>query len=190
MTYYVGIEDKGKIMVSRVAFRNDVNKYWTDLTDYVEAYTGLTGTGQDPSIAQANIIRVVPKFGEVVRLVYNPIASYDVVSSLEGLISGLFEAVALIENNVPTDNLTTRVAGNVIDRLTNTLQTLNPDWAKEAVTQIFVNIWTGWLDHAKAKLAGDNAKMMESYKLSSDNAMAFAQAFISGVEKQYNPIFF
>jgi len=177
-------------MISRTAFRNDVNKYWTDLIDYVEAYTSLTSTGQDPSIAQANIIRVTPKFGELVRVIYNPIASYDIVTALEGMISGLFEAVALIENDIPTTALTTRVAGNVIDRLTTTLEALNPDWPKAVTTTIFVNIWTGWLDHAQAKKAGDNTKMMEAYKLASDNAMAFAQAFITGVEKQYNPIFF
>ena len=188
--YYVDIVDKGKIMVSRIAFRNDVNKYWTDIIEYVEAYTGLTGTGQDPSIAQANILRVVPKFGEVVRLVYNPIAASDVTTGLQGLVSGLFEAVALIENQIPTDALTARVAGNVIVNLASTLETLNPDWSKPVITEIFTNIWTGWLNHANAKLTNDMPKMMEAYKLSSDNAMSFAQAFITGVEKQYNPIFF
>jgi len=190
VTYYVGIKDKGKIMVSRIAFRNQVNQSLTELTDYAKTFTSLTGTGQDPSIAQANLMRISPRFAEAVRLVYNPIASYDIATSIQGLIAGLFEAVTLIENNIPTDNLTTRVASNVIDRLTTTLVTLNPEWTKAVTTPIFVDIWNGWLNHAKAKKANDAVKMIEAEKLFSDNTMAFAQAFITGVEKQYNPIFF
>ena len=103
-------------MVSRITFRNSVNQALMDLSDYIEAYTSLTGTGNDPSIAQANILRTLPNFGFQVRQVYNITAANDITDLLKGLVAGLFEAVALIENNISTDALTARVAGNVIDR--------------------------------------------------------------------------
>jgi hypothetical protein len=188
--YCVGIEDKGKIMISRIKFRNDVNKYWTELCEYVESYTALTGTGQDPSSAQANILRKVAKIGDIVKPVYGPMFAYDITSNMQAMVSGLFEAVALIENDIETDALTTRVAGNVIANLTQKLAAANSAWPSEVTTPIFVNIWNGWLDQAKAKKANNVQGYMEAKNLSMNNAIAFADAFVNGTIQIFESMFF
>jgi hypothetical protein len=177
-------------MISRIKFRNDVSKYWTDLSDYVAAYTALTGTGVDPSQAQANILRVAPKFGELVKLLYGPLVAYDVTSYIQGMISGLFEAVALIENNVETTELTNRVASNVIANLTQQLNSLNSDWQTSVTVPIFTAIWTAWLDQAKNKLENNTEGYLNAKILASNNCLAFAEAFSDSAIKQFGSIFY
>lgn len=177
-------------MLSRIKFRNDVNNYWTELSEYVESYTALTGTGQDPSVAQANILRKVAKIGDIVKPVYGPIFAYDITSSMQAMVSGLFEAVALIENDIETDALTTRVASNVIANLTSKLAAANSAWPPEVTTSIFVNIWNGWLDQAKSKKANNVQGYMDAKNLSMNNALGFAEAFVNGTIQAYESMFF
>jgi hypothetical protein len=177
-------------MISKIKFRNDVNNFWTDLNDYVSDYTSLTGTGQDPSMVQAKLMDMSDEFGDIVKRPYGPTAGNDITNYISGLISGLFEAVALIENEVDTANLTTRVATNVIGGLTQKLQMLNGDWPTSVTTPIFVNIWTAWLDQARAQLAGDITAFAQAEQTAMANSTGFAEAFVGGVFKQYSPIFY
>jgi hypothetical protein len=178
------------IMISKIKFRNDVNNFWTALNDYVSDYTSLTGTGQNPLMIQANLMDMSDEFGDIVKRPYGPTAGNDITNYISGLIGGLFEAVALIENGVDTTNLTTRVATNVIGGLTQKLQTLNGDWDPSVTTPIFVNIWTAWLDQARAQLAADISAFAQAEQTAMSNSTAFAEAFVDGVFKQYNPIFY
>ncbi|NBR62430.1 hypothetical protein EB118_13405 [bacterium] len=177
-------------MISKIKFRNDVNNFWTELNDYVSDYTSFTGTGQDPSMVQAKLMDMSDEFGDIAKRPYGPTAGNDITNYISGLISGLFEAVALIENNVDTANLTTRVATNVIGGLTQKLQTMNTDWDPAVTTPIFVNIWTAWLDQARAQLAGDITAFAAAEQAAMANSTGFAEAFVNGVFSQYSPIFF
>lgn len=177
-------------MISRIKFRNEINKYWTELSEYVESYTSLTGTGQDPSTAQANILRVVAKIGDMVKPIYGPIFAYDITSNMQAMVSGLFEAVALIENDVATDDLTTRITTNVINNLTSKLAAANSAWPTTITTPIFTNIWTGWLDQAKSKKANNVQGYMDAKNLAMNNSMIFAEAFVNGTIQAYESIFY
>ena len=190
VTYYVGIEDKGKNMISTINFRNNVNRFWTDYIDWVEDYTSLTGTGQDSSDLYWQIIRYLSVFYNEVRSVYGRTAAEDVTKCIAAMFEGLTQAKILIENDIDPAPVTERVATEVIGKLATTLAGLNPEWKPEVVTPLFVNMWQAWLDHCRATLANniEDADAAETKAMLS--ALAFSDAFINGAIKQYSPIFF
>jgi len=188
--YYVGIKDKGKIMISQILFRKNSSKYWNMLNENIAELTALTGTEQDLAPAQSKILNMVRGFGDLVRQVYGATAEMNVDIGIQGMISGLFEAIALIENNVDTSNLTNRVATNTIAKLCSDLNSLNSDWSTSVTTPIFVNMWTAWLAQASAKLNDDQPAFDQAKETAIANGSAFSDAFVNGVIKQYNPIFF
>jgi hypothetical protein len=177
-------------MISKIQFRIFVTTNWTDFTDYVSDYTYLTGTNMDPSVVQSNIIKVIPKFGYSIRQVYGPTAENAITSDYNGLVAGLFEAVALIENNVETTNLTTRVATNVIDRFSKTMNSLNSDWPIDTLTTLYVDTWTSWLEQAVAKKNNDEIAFSAAETKAINLTNEFIDVYVNGVIKQYQPIFF
>lgn len=190
MTYYVGTKDKGKKMISKIQFKNGVERYWIDIPDYVSSYTSLTGTGQDPSSAQANLLRLASGFGFYVRQVYGPVIETEINNYIQALIAGLFEAVALVSYGVDTNDLTNRVATNVITPLATKLSTLNSDWPANVVSSLFVNMWNSWINQAKAAKINDIGAFQLAENSSIESASTFSNAFIQGVFKQYPPLFF
>ncbi len=190
VTYYVGIEDKGKNMISQTLFRKNSGKYWNILNENISELTALTGTGQDFAPAQSKILNMVRGFGDLVRQVYGATAEMEVDTGIQGMIAGLFEAIALIENEVDTANLTNRVASNTIANLCNSLNSLNSNWSPSITTPIFVNMWTAWLAQATAKLNNDQTAFDQAKETAKGNGSAFSDAFVTGVIQQYAPIFF
>ena len=188
--YYVDINDKGKIMISQILFRKTAGKYWNKLNENISDLTKLTGTEEDKAPAQASILEMVRDFGALVRQVYGANAENDFDQAIQGMVAGLFEAIALIENEVDTAKLTTRVATNVIPKLSEKLASLNPDWTSSVTSPIFVGLWTAWLDQAKFALAKDIVEYDSACANAKSKGTTFADAFVNGVVAQYSPIFF
>ena len=177
-------------MISKINYNNSVTRNLTDIAEYSSDYTYFTGTGVDPTMAQANLLRLAPKFPYNVREVYGPNAEMEVQNYLLGLLAGLFQAVTLIENGASTKDLTTGVKANVIDKFAQYLESVNIDWKKEVVASIFTNIWTAWLEQAQARKNKDEAAFSLADSKCMENILTFADAYLAGVYKQYSPVFF
>lgn len=177
-------------MISQILFRKNSAKYWYKLNENIAELTALTGTGQDLAPAQSKILNMVRDFGALVRQVYGATAEMEIDTGIQGMIAGLFEAVALIENKVDTASLTNRVASNTIANLCDKLYDLNPSWSTAVTTPIFVNMWTAWLAQASAKFKNDQTTYNQAVETAKGNGSTFSDAFVSGVISQYSPIFF
>lgn len=188
--YYVDINDKGKIMISTITFRNNVNKFWYDWVDWIEDYTSLTGGGENTSILFFQINRSILRFYEEVKSVYGRTAADRISTCILGMFEGLSQAKALIENGIDPQPITDRVKTTCIDVLATVLSNLNSEWSREVITPIFLNIWNAWLDHSRAILANDIVAADAEESKALLNSLAFADAFVNGAIKQYNPIFF
>lgn len=177
-------------MISQILFRKNSAKYWYKLNENIAELTALTGTGEDLAPAQSKILNMVRDFGALVRQVYGATAEMEVDTGIQGMIAGLFEAIALIENKVDTANLTNRVASNTITNLCNKLNELNTSWNTAVTIPIFVNMWTAWLAQSTAKLDKDQTTFDQAVDTAKANGSSFSDAFVSGVISQYSPIFF
>jgi hypothetical protein len=177
-------------MISTITFRNNVNNFWYNWCDWIEDYTSLTGTSSDTSELYWKITRSIQDFYDPVKSAYGKMAAENVCRYLLGMFEGLVQAKTLIENNVDPQVITDRVAPNVVGGLVTTLSSLNSDWTSEVLTPVFVNIWTAWLEHCTATLASDMTAADAAESKALINSLAFADAFVNGTIKQYNPIFF
>jgi len=177
-------------MISQILFRKNSAKYWNKLNENIAELTALTGTGQDLAPEQSKILNMVRDFGALVRQVYGATAEMEIDTGIQGMISGLFEAMALIENKVDTASLTNRVATNTIANLCTRLSELNSNWSTAVTTPIFVNMWTAWLAQASAKFKNDQATYNQAVDTAKANGSGFSDAFVNGVISQYSPIFF
>ena len=177
-------------MISQILFRKTAGKYWNTLNENISELTKITGTDEDKAPSQSKILEMVRDFGALVRQVYGASAESEFDQAIQGMIAGLFEAIALIENDISTENLTTRIATNVIPKLTDKLVSLNSNWKPSITGPIFVSLWNSWLDQANFTKAEDIVKYDDACARAKSQGSTFADAFVNGVVSQYSPIFF
>ena len=187
--YYVGIKDKEKNMINKFRFKDMLFDYWDTLNWRILDLTKKAGSGQDVSSYQYNIMQFVNKFGDLIRPIYGS-DNRDLINiGMNGLMAGLFQAIALLENGTEPEELSTRIVDGPISQLDAILSSLNPDWGGGVVTQVFTSLWNNWLDEVRGQLANDVVKANDAFKESKSTTNSFVEVFFNGVVSQF-PNFF
>lgn len=176
-------------MINKFRFKDMLFDYWDTLNWRVFDLAKKTGSGEDVSSYQYNIMQFVNKFGDLIRPIYGS-DNRDLINiAMNGLLSGYFQAITLLENNVDTEELSTRIVNGPISQLDSIFSSLNPDWSGGIVAQVFTSLWNSWLNEARNSMALDIEKANNAFKDSKDTTESFVEVFFNGVTRQF-PNFF